>query len=99
MTIDPILLLEIVLTIIMIISAIIAVETKHLVAALAMLGLVSLQASVYFLILQAPDVAMTEASIGAGLSVGIFAYAFWKTGETEEKLENLEEMDKGVLIK
>ena len=37
-------------------------------------GLVSLLASVLFLILAAPDVAMTEAAIGSGLTTFLFFF-------------------------
>jgi uncharacterized MnhB-related membrane protein len=37
-------------------------------------GLVSLIASVIYLLFSAPDVAMTEAAIGSGLSTVIFMY-------------------------
>ncbi|MDD4881264.1 MAG: DUF4040 domain-containing protein [Gallionellaceae bacterium] len=37
-------------------------------------GLVSLFASVLFLILAAPDVAMTEAAIGSGLTTFLFFF-------------------------
>lgn len=99
MNVDPLFILEAILSIIAIASAIIAIEIRELIAAVAMLGLVSLVVSIYFLILQAPDVAMTEASIGAGLSVAIFVYAFRRARETMESLKNIEEEDKGVLIR
>jgi uncharacterized MnhB-related membrane protein len=41
-------------------------------------GLVSLNASVLFLLLSAPDVAMTEAAIGSGLTTVIFFYVLNK---------------------
>ena len=37
-------------------------------------GLVSLLASVFFLLLAAPDVAMTEAAIGSGLTTFLFFF-------------------------
>jgi uncharacterized MnhB-related membrane protein len=54
-----------------------------LVAAAVAGGIVSLFASVVYLVLAAPDVAMTEAAIGAGLSTAIFLYAIKKTREQE----------------
>ncbi|RKZ17156.1 sodium:proton antiporter, partial [bacterium] len=44
------------------------------------LTLIGLVASVYYLVLQAPDVAITEASIGAGLTTAIFIYTIRRTG-------------------
>ncbi len=67
----------------MVVAAIGAVYLKNLVAAVVAGGIVSLFASVVYLILAAPDVAMTEAAIGAGLSTAIFLYAVKKTREQE----------------
>ena len=72
---------------VMIISAILAVEWRDLLAAAVGMAAVSLFASILFLILQAPDVAMTEAAIGAALSGAIFIFAIKRTKrfETEEE--------------
>jgi len=53
----------------MVVAALVAVRGRST-APIAILaaGLVSLVASVLFLILAAPDVAMTEAAIGSGLT-------------------------------
>ena len=71
----------------MIISAVFAVEWRDLLAAAVGMAAVSLFASILFLILQAPDVAMTEAAIGAALSGAIFIFAIKRTQrfETEEE--------------
>ncbi len=55
-------------------AAVLAVQTRNLVVAVISAGLVSLLASVGYLLLSAPDVAMTEAAIGSGLSTIIFFY-------------------------
>ncbi len=62
------------LSILIVASAILAIQTKNLVVAIVAAGLVSLMASVGYLLLSAPDVAMTEAAIGSGLSTIIFFY-------------------------
>jgi uncharacterized MnhB-related membrane protein len=67
----------------MVVAAIAAIYFKNLVAAAVAGGIVSLFASVVYLVLAAPDVAMTEAAIGAGLSTAIFLYAIKKTREQE----------------
>ena len=76
-------ILTILLGVVMIVSAFLAIYTKNLIAAIIATGVVSLFASVLYLILAAPDVAMTEAAIGAGLSTVIFLYAFHKTSHKE----------------
>jgi energy-converting hydrogenase B subunit D len=60
-------------------SGLLAVRLENLLAALVSAGLASLFAAVCYLLLGAPDVAMTEASIGSGLSTLIFLYAVRKT--------------------
>ena len=62
------------LSVLILASAILAIQTKNLVVAIVAAGLVSLMASVGYLLLAAPDVAMTEAAIGSGLSTIIFFY-------------------------
>jgi energy-converting hydrogenase B subunit D len=61
------------------ISAILAVRLDSLLGAVVSAGLASLFAAVTYVLLAAPDVAMTEASIGSGLSTIIFLYAIHKT--------------------
>ncbi len=58
--------------------AIISILNNKLSIAIIAAGVVSLFASVLFLLLSAPDVAMTEAAIGSGLSTLIFFYVLNK---------------------
>jgi energy-converting hydrogenase B subunit D len=68
----------IILSAIMLIMAFTAVLHKKLTVAVIAAGAVGLVASVLYLILAAPDVAMTEAAIGSGLSTIIFFYVLNK---------------------
>lgn len=52
----------------MVIAAVVAIRDKSAPVAILAAGLVSLMSSVLFLILASPDVAMTEAAIGSGLT-------------------------------
>jgi energy-converting hydrogenase B subunit D len=61
------------------VSGILAVRLESMVGAVVSAGLASLFAAVTYVMLAAPDVAMTEASIGSGLSTVIFLYAIHKT--------------------
>jgi len=61
------------------ISGLLAVQLDNIVSAVISAGLASLFAAVVYVVLAAPDVAMTEASIGSGLSTMIFLYAIRKT--------------------
>lgn len=65
------------------ISAICAVFTRDLLVAVVALGVNSLIASILFFLMRAPDVAITEAVIGAGLSTAIFVFAVKRTQRQE----------------
>jgi energy-converting hydrogenase B subunit D len=67
-----------------IVSAILAVCLSDLMQAMVSAGLASLFAAVCYVFLAAPDVAMTEASIGSGLSTLIFLYAIRRTQAAKE---------------
>ncbi|PKN77624.1 MAG: hypothetical protein CVU48_11010 [Candidatus Cloacimonetes bacterium HGW-Cloacimonetes-1] len=68
-------LILVLLILISIIAAIYAVLTKKTINAVIASGVISLMASIIFLLVAAPDVAMTEATIGAGLTTVVFLYA------------------------
>ena len=66
--------MSVVLCLAMLVAALVSVLGKELPVAILAAGLVSLLASVLFLILAAPDVAMTEAAIGSGLTTFLFFF-------------------------
>lgn len=68
-----------VICLVMLLGAALAVHMKSLLGAVVAVGVVSLFMSILLLMLGAPDVAMTEAAIGAGLSTVIFLYALSRT--------------------
>jgi energy-converting hydrogenase B subunit D len=76
-------LLTVVLCAGILIGGLLAVILNNMVSAVISAGLASLFASVVYVVLAAPDVAMTEASIGSGLSTMIFLYAIRKTQKAE----------------
>jgi len=61
------------------VSGILAIRLGGVMAAMVSGGLASLFAAICYVLLGAPDVAMTEASIGSGLSTLIFLYAIRRT--------------------
>ncbi len=63
-----------ILVLAMLAAALVAISGKSLPIAILSAGLVSLVASVLFLLLAAPDVAMTEAAIGSGLTTFLFFF-------------------------
>jgi uncharacterized MnhB-related membrane protein len=73
----------IVLGVAMLLFGVLALYLKDLVASVIAAGVLSLFASILYLVLQAPDVALTEAAIGAGLSTMIFLLAIKKTKRYE----------------
>ena len=72
----------------MLVAAICAAAFRDLMNAVIACALVSLAASIMFYFLQAPDVAMAEATIGAGLTTGIFIFAIRRTVRQEEDGES-----------
>lgn len=66
--------MSILLSIAMIGAAYVAIRVKRISMAILAAGLISLLASVLFLFLAAPDVAMTEAAIGSGLTTFLFFF-------------------------
>jgi energy-converting hydrogenase B subunit D len=84
MTVPVLTLLTIVLCAGILVGGLLAVLLDNMVSAVISAGLASLFASVAYVLLAAPDVAMTEASIGSGLTTMIFLYAIRKTqGDVE----------------
>jgi len=72
------------LVFLMVVLALFAVRTKALLASVIAAGFISLVASIVYLYLKAPDVAMTEAAIGAGLTTIIFVVTVRKTKGREK---------------
>ena len=73
------------IVVVVLLSAVAVLLMKNFLAALAALSVVSLGMAVLFVILRAPDVAMTEAAIGAGLSSLLFALALRRLGLWKEE--------------
>ncbi len=69
----------------MLIAALIAIRDKSVPVAILASGLVSLTASVLFLILAAPDVAMTEAAIGSGLTTFLLFFVLGRVRGAMER--------------
>ena len=68
----------------MLVAAVMATRGKRsLGISILAAGLVSLLASVMFLLLHAPDVAMTEAAIGSGLTTFLFFFVLGRVRRGE----------------
>jgi uncharacterized MnhB-related membrane protein len=77
-------IVHIVVPILIIIAAAIAVVFKDLIAAAIAVAAMSLLLSLEFYILQAPDVAIAEAGVGACLTTAILIIAIRATKREEE---------------
>ena len=78
-------LVHVVILLLIIFSALYAVMAKDLIVAVISMSVMSLLVSLEFYLLHAPDVAIAEASIGAGLTAAIFLIAIKSTKRMEEE--------------
>ena len=72
--------IALVLVALTLVAAVAVVTLRNRVGAVASASVVSLGVSVLFVLLRAPDVAMTEAAVGAGLSSVVLALALRRLG-------------------
>ncbi len=72
------LIVVLILSLIVVVMALVAVYHKKIQVAVIASGIISLFASLIYIFLEAPDVAITEASIGSALTVIIFFYVLNK---------------------
>ena len=68
----------------LLLSAFFVLWFRELIASAISLAVFSLMMAVEFYILQAPDVAIAEAAIGAGLSTAIFIIAIRACGKVKK---------------
>ena len=78
----------ILLGVLMTIGAIASLYMKDIVSAIITVGSVSLLASVIYLFVGAPDVAMTEATIGAALTAVVFLFAWSRVKDAGRESDN-----------
>lgn len=81
---DLLIFTDLLICIVMVAAGASAMVVRNVLSSVVLLGAVSLLASYLFLRMSAPDVAMTEAAIGAGLTTIIFLIAVRRTKEQEE---------------
>jgi uncharacterized MnhB-related membrane protein len=77
--------IHIILPILVVITSILAVLLRDLLAATIAVAAMSLLLSLEFYILQAPDVAIAQAGVGACLTTAIFVIAIKATTRIEEE--------------
>ena len=79
-------IIHIILPILIVIASIFAVVLKDLIAAAIAVAAMSLLLSLEFYILQAPDVAIAQAGVGACLTTAIFVIAIRATKRMEDEV-------------
>lgn len=74
----------VVMAIVLIAAAVYSIWQKDLLYAVLGTGVISLILSIFFYILQAPDVALTEAAIGIALTTIVFIITIRNTSRFEQ---------------
>ena len=75
---------NIVLVLFMTFGAVVALHLRDLLSAVIVMGVVDLIIAIMFFVLQAPDVAITQAAVGAGLTTAIFVIAIIRSIRKEK---------------
>ncbi len=78
-------ILQVLVLVLLVACGVLAVWLKDLLASVIALAAGSLLLSLQFYLLQAPDVAIAEAGIGAALTTALFVLAIRKTRRKEEE--------------
>lgn len=77
--------LQVINLVLIVVGSVLAVWLKDLLASVIALGGSSLLLALQFYLLQAPDVAIAEAGVGAALTTALFVLAIRKTRGKEEE--------------
>ncbi|WP_287155385.1 hydrogenase subunit MbhD domain-containing protein [Candidatus Solincola tengchongensis] len=77
--------LNLVLILLLLTTAVLAVTARDLLAAVIIFSVYSLIMALMWQRLQAPDLALTEAAVGAGVTTVLFVIAIFKTRRREEE--------------
>jgi uncharacterized MnhB-related membrane protein len=72
------------MAIVMVVATVVAIRHKDLLIAVFATAAISLGLSVFYFLLQAPDVALTEAAIGVALTTVIFLITIRNTKRYEK---------------
>jgi energy-converting hydrogenase B subunit D len=78
-------ILHVIVLLLILVGAALAVWFKDLLSSVIALAAASLLVALEFYLLQAPDVAIAEAGIGAALTTAIYVIAIRRTGRKEEE--------------
>lgn len=67
-------IVEIFITVLMVVLAFLAINSKSLIKSVMFLSSLSMLSVIGFVLMKAPDVAVTEAVIGSGLVTSLFVF-------------------------
>ncbi len=81
---DLVTLAHIIILMFLMAVAVAAVRAKHVLTAVIIYSAYSFTMAITYLILRSPDVAMTEAAIGAGVTTMLFIATLSRTTKEEE---------------
>ncbi|MFP4067602.1 MAG: Na(+)/H(+) antiporter subunit B [Spirochaetaceae bacterium] len=66
----------------LLVSAVLSLHVRNLLTSVVLMSVFSLLSCLFFIILHAPDVALTEAAVGTGVGTLVFV---WAVHETERR--------------
>jgi uncharacterized MnhB-related membrane protein len=72
------------LLVLLLLLAVLALSFRNLLTAVVVLGVFSLICALLFFLLHAPDLAIAEAAVGAGVATALFIQAVRKTEGSEK---------------
>ncbi len=89
-------ILIVVLLLLMVAASVYSIAQKDLLYATMATGIISLILSILYYLLQAPDVALTEAAIGVALTTIIFVITIRNTVRMEDESDKKEKFKSAV---
>jgi uncharacterized MnhB-related membrane protein len=72
-----------ILLLLLLVLAVLVLAFRSLLSAVILLAVFSLICALLFFVLEAPDLAIAEAAVGAGVSTALFVRAVRRTGNRE----------------
>ena len=70
----------------MLVFGVLAINSKKLINSVIFLSVISMLAVVSFMLMRAPDVAITEAVIGSGLVTALFVFTLYTAKKAGKKI-------------
>jgi len=80
-------IISLVVGVLLLVIAFLAVNSKKIINSILFLSALSMLAVVSFVLMKAPDVAITEAVIGSGLVTALFIFTLLSVRKEESKLK------------